>query len=99
MIRFKLLRLLQNREERENRRISWKEVSEATGISPTVLSNLASPRPGAVTNSRYIETLVRYFRCGLDDLIELVPPLDGDAPHHVDELYPRGAEPEGNSPE
>ena len=94
MIRFKLLRLLQVCEEQENRRISWKEVSVATGISTSVLSNLASPRPGAVTNSRYIESLVRYFRCKLDDLIEFVPSLEGDTPHHVDELYPGRAEAE-----
>jgi len=47
MIRFHLAKLLHERAEAEARVIPWKEVSEATGISVSVLSSLASPRVGS----------------------------------------------------
>lgn len=92
MIRFHLAKLLHERAEAETRVIPWKEVSEATGISVSVLSSLASPRGGAVTNTRHVEALCRYFRCSPGDLMELSPSLEAEPRCHVDELYPtRGA--------
>jgi putative transcriptional regulator len=92
MIRFHLARLLHERAEAETRVISWKELSGATGISVSVLSSLASPRGGAVTNTRHVEALCRYFRCSPGDLMELSPSLDVEQRCHVNELYPtRGA--------
>jgi len=92
MLKFKLAHLLRRKEEQEGRVISWREISEATGISPSVLSSLASPRGGASTNTRFIEALCRYFACAPADLIELDPPLEVELRHHIDELYPqRGA--------
>ncbi len=92
MIRFQLAKLLHERAETEARVISWKEVSEATGISVSVLSSLASPRGGAVTNTRHVEALCRYFRCSPGNLMDLAPSLDAEPRCHIDELYPtRGA--------
>jgi DNA-binding Xre family transcriptional regulator len=92
MLRFKIAGLLRTKEEAEGRVISWKEVSLATGISVSVLSNLASPRGGASTNTRFIEALCRYFRCGPSELMELYPSLNDEPRSHVDVLYPaRGA--------
>lgn len=92
MLRFAIATLLRAREEQEERRIPLKEVSEATGISISVLSTLASPKTGASTNTRFVEALCRYFRCSPSELIELVPPLTEEGACHVDELYPeRGA--------
>lgn len=92
MLRFNISRLLREKEEMENRRIPLKELGEATGISISVLSTLASPRVGASTNTRFLEALCRYFGCSPSDLIELVPPNDETTSSHVDELYPsRGA--------
>lgn len=92
MLKFKLAHLLRRKEEQEGRIISWREISEATGISPSVLSSLASPRLGASTNTRFIEALCRFFECGPGELIELEPPLGVEIRHHIDDLYPkRGA--------
>lgn len=92
MIRFRLTQLLRLKEERESRTISWKEVSEATGVSVSVLSALASPRGGATTNTRFVESLIRYFQCTPSDLLDLVPPPGEENRCHVDDLYPgRGA--------
>ena len=88
MLRFNVARLKRDREEEEGRTIPWKEVGETTGISASVLSNLASPKLGFVTNTRYVEALCRYFRCDPGDLIELVPTLDAEPDCNVDHLYP-----------
>jgi hypothetical protein len=89
MIKFRLPELLLEKERRENRRIGWGGVAEATGISRQVLANLAARNRAVVTNSAYIETLCRYFGCGTQDLMELVPPItEGQPPQHVDVLYP-----------
>ena len=93
MLRFHLIRRLRDLEETEGRKITWKEVSERTGISPSVLSSLASVRPGIATNSRYVEALCRFLRCQPGELLELVPPLGEEPRCHVNELYPpRGAD-------
>jgi DNA-binding Xre family transcriptional regulator len=88
VLRFHLVRRLRDLEEAEGRKITWKEVSERTGISTSVLSTLASVRPKIVTNSRYIEALCRFLHCQPGELLELVPPLGEDPRYHVDELYP-----------
>lgn len=90
MLRFKLTSLLRQREEREGRVITWREVSDATGISVSTLSTLASPRTGTATNTRFVEALCRYLGCGPGELLELSPPLEEDRRCHVDELYPQG---------
>jgi len=88
MLRFDLVRRLRNVEESEGRTITWKEVSERTGISVSVLSSLASLRPGITTNSRFIEALCRFLRCSPGELLILDPPLEVEQRCHVDELYP-----------
>jgi len=90
LIRFRLAQLLREKEELERRSIPWREVSEATGISGSVLSSLASPRGGVTTNTRFIEALCRYFRCEPGVLLELSPSLDQETRCHVKELYPHG---------
>jgi len=93
MFRFHVARLLRAREEAEGRVIPLRELSAATGVSVSVLSNLASPRPGATTNSRYIEALCRFFGVTPCELLELQPPLDAGGSCHVDALYPGTAQP------
>lgn len=89
MLRFRLAHLLRVMEEARGENIPWRTVSDATGISVSVLSNLASPRPGTTTNTRYVDALCRFFGCTPNDLIELMPESDGVRRCHVDELYPR----------
>lgn len=93
MMKIHVARLLRARAEAEGRVIPLKEVSSATGISVSVLSNLASPRGGATTNSRYLEALARYFQVPLSQLLELQPPLGEETSCHVDALYPTAGEP------
>ncbi|MBL8822293.1 MAG: helix-turn-helix domain-containing protein [Planctomycetia bacterium] len=89
-IRFRVAQLIREKEELERRAIPWREVSETTGISGSVLSSLASPRVGVTTNTRFIEALCRYFKCQPGELLELEPTLEEEPRCHVDELYPSG---------
>jgi DNA-binding Xre family transcriptional regulator len=93
MLQFRLPELLLEKERREGRRIGWREVSEATGISRQVLANLAARGRSVVTNTAYLEALCRYFGRGPQDLLEFVPPIDEEPRHHVDELYPERRRP------
>jgi len=88
MIRFLLPELLEEKKRAENRRITWKEVAEATGISSQVLTNMCSPLRQAVTNTAFIEALCRYFQCEVGDLIKFEPPITLGNSVNVDELYP-----------
>jgi DNA-binding Xre family transcriptional regulator len=93
MLRFRIARLLREREEAEGRAISWREVGQATGISPEVLSSLASPRGAPPTNTRFLDALCRFFRVGPGELLELYPALDDEPRCDVNELYPGGRRP------
>jgi len=93
MLRFRLARLLRERAEAEGRVISWREVSEATGVSVAVLSSLASPRGSPPTNTRFLDALCRYFKVSPGDMLELYPPLDEEPRCQVEELYPGGRRP------
>ena len=88
MIYFRIRELLAEKERREGRRIPLKEVYEATGIRPQVLSNLSSPTRQAVTNSAFIDALTHYFGCSFADLMVQDPPVNQAASSHVDALYP-----------
>jgi hypothetical protein len=71
-IRFKLAELLLEKERQERRTIPWREVADETGVSTSVLSNLASRTRRHSTNTRYVEKLMRYFGCqSFDQLMEL----------------------------
>lgn len=87
MVQFRLRELLAAKERRDARRIPWREVSEATGISAQVLSSLTSPDRAVVTNTAFVEALCRYFGCTPNDLLLLAETTEGD-PCHVDQLYP-----------
>jgi hypothetical protein len=79
-IRFKLAELLLEKERQERRSIPWKEVSDQTGISVSVLSNLASRRRRHTTNTRYVYQLMRYFGCrSFDELMEMEVEEEGRA--------------------
>ncbi len=88
MIRFRLPELLLEKERQEGRRIPWREVADATGISRQVLANLASRERAMVTNTAYVESICRYFACEVQDLIEFDPSIGDEGSCHVDSLYP-----------
>lgn len=88
MIRFKLPELILEAERRAGRRISLREIAEATGMSRQALANLASRERAVVTNTAHVEAICRFFRCGVANLIEFDPPIENTETCNIDALYP-----------
>lgn len=72
MIRYRLRELMADKAFREDRRITFEEVSVATGVNRTTLSKMANQR-GYNTTTDNLDQLCRYFGCALGDLAEYVP--------------------------
>jgi len=71
-IRNRFMTLLNEKGARESRRVTYKDVKEATGIDQSTLSDWARN-----TIRRYdadkIAALCEFFGCGVGDLLEYVP--------------------------
>lgn len=89
MLQFRIRELVAQREREISRRLPLAEVANATGVSAQVLSSLSNPGKRIVTNTAHLEALCRYFRCGLDELVVMSPPVaDESVGCHIDVLYP-----------
>lgn len=69
MIRFRIKELLAEKEFREQRKITLGEVSEKTGVNRTSLSKMQSPIMRHSTTTNAIDSLCKYFRCQVGDLM------------------------------
>ena len=71
MLRFHLKELIAEKEFVENRRITVKEVSEATGINRMTLSKIINHR-GHSTVTDNLDKLCAYFDCPIEKLVTYV---------------------------
>ena len=78
MIVYKLDERMDEVRDRTGRRPSFKDISEGTQVSVSVLSNMRV-KVGYTTTTRQIDALCRYFRCQPGDLMQWRPDLDGVA--------------------
>lgn len=72
MIRLNFKALLAEKEQSENRRIHYGEISRKTGISRQTLSRIAQRRQ----KNLKLDTVARiccYFDCKIQDFVEVVP--------------------------
>ena len=76
MIVYKLDERMDEVRDRTGRRPSFKDISEGTQVSVSVLSNMRV-KVGYTTTTRQIDALCRYFRCQPGDLMQWRPDLDG----------------------
>jgi DNA-binding Xre family transcriptional regulator len=79
MIRFRIQELLAEKHFREGRRVTMKEVCEATGISRVTLSKMVNTL-GYGTLTDHLDRLCRYFECSLSELAEYVPDAQSPPP-------------------
>lgn len=70
-MRFKIKKLLERKEFKENRRITINEVAESTGINRMTLSKIINHR-GYSTVTDNLDKLCAYFECKIEDLVEYV---------------------------
>lgn len=103
MLRLRITDLL-DRNNQGRPREEWltiQDVAEAVGVPRGTLAPLNSFNRAPVTNTAYLEALIRFFRRLLPDfepgdLFEFDPPLDLTITVRVDELYPnRKGQPRG----
>jgi putative transcriptional regulator len=71
MIRFRLAELMADHQFKHGRRITVKDLSEATGINRNTLSRMANTR-GYSTSTDTLDKLCRYFGCDVGDLARYV---------------------------
>jgi DNA-binding Xre family transcriptional regulator len=72
MIRFLLRRVIEEYEFKHQRRLSLKEISEATGIVRPTLSLMIGPKPFNTTTNN-LGKLCEFFGCQISDLVEYIP--------------------------
>ena len=72
MIRSKLKYLRVKKEEEESRKLTYKVITEETGLSEGVLVRLINSNFERVETPT-LNTLCRYFQCGIGELLEYVP--------------------------
>ncbi len=69
MIRFRLKELVVEKEFREQRKITLLEIAEKTGVNRSSLSKMQNPANRHSTTTQAIDSLCRYFRCQVGDLM------------------------------
>jgi putative transcriptional regulator len=71
MIRFRLAELMADHQFKHGRRISVKELSEATGINRNTLSRMSNTR-GYSTSTDTLDKLCKFFGCDVGDLARYI---------------------------
>ena len=72
MIRFRLGRLMEEFEFKNQRRLTFTELAQRTGIIRTTLSRMAGPVPFNTTTDN-LDKLCDFFGCLVGELAEHVP--------------------------
>ena len=70
ILRFRLRTLMGAWSDQHGQRLTYADLTEATGIAASTLSHLAQNKSRRIDAST-IERLCEFFRCGLDDLMVL----------------------------
>jgi len=78
MIRFRLAELIADAQFKTGRRITMKEISEATGINRMTLSRMANVR-GYSTSTDTLDKLCAFFACGVSDVAQYVAEVATEA--------------------
>lgn len=78
MIRSRLKRLRLDKEESENRKLTYKVITQETGLSEGVIVRLMSAQIDRVDMTT-LDALCRYFGCSVCDLLEYVPDAPAEA--------------------
>ena len=77
MVKFGLKRLIEEFEEKHQRRLTLTELSAATGIVRPTLSLMIGRRPPNTTTNN-LAKLCEFFGCAMGDLVEYKPDAAND---------------------
>ncbi|MBN2864960.1 MAG: helix-turn-helix transcriptional regulator [Thiotrichales bacterium] len=71
MIRFKLKELISKKEFYDGKRITLKQIAEATGINRMTLTKI-NTKVGYSTSTDTLNKLCSFFNCEISELVEYV---------------------------
>lgn len=71
MLRYKVRELLAEKCFKEDRRVTFKELSADSGISKQTLTRMVNQR-GYITGTDQIDKLCAYFNCSVGEVMEFV---------------------------
>lgn len=78
MVRSNVGVLIAQKESREGRKLPYRIVTQETGLSSGVLTRLVNSEFDRVERGT-LDTLCRFFGCGIGELLEYVPDGQGKA--------------------
>ena len=67
-LRWRIRQLMSQKEEQSGEKVTYRKITQATGISPNTLSSLSTGSAKQV-GMNTIERLLDYFECSPGDLI------------------------------
>ena len=86
------------RNRQDRRPLDWGDVARLTGLNSALLRNLENNSELRATNTRFLDSLCRFFACGMDDLLKMVPEGPSEADHgRIDELLGRDTDHDSRS--
>lgn len=71
MIRFKLKELISKKEFIDGKRVTLKQIAEATGINRMTLTKI-NTQHGYSTSTETLNKLCNFFDCEISDLLEYI---------------------------
>ena len=79
MIMSKVRRLRFEKQEQEGRKLTYTVMQQETGLAAATLASLLKNDPIERINGQTLDTLCRYFACGVGDVLEFVPDKEGQS--------------------
>ena len=76
MIRFRLKELMADKGFKEDRRVTFDEISKATGIHRTTLTKVANQK-GYNASTDIVDKLCDFFQVSVGDLLVHIPEASG----------------------
>lgn len=86
MIYSRLRTLRHNKEEAENRKLTYDVLTAETGLSPSTLARLFDRKPVDRIDGKTLTTLCQYFGVSVGDVLEFVPESEAEVPGRAREL-------------
>ena len=72
MIKYKVIALLEDKSQKEGKKITLSDLAREIGIQSSAMSKIANNR-GYYSSLKTIEELCKFFDCSIEDVVEIVP--------------------------
>ncbi len=79
--------------------LTWAHVESLTGIHERLLRNLENNSELKATNTRFLDSLCRFFACGADELVKMVPDRPRQPDYDLIDRFLGGGFEDGRQPD